>query len=51
MAYEFERDEWRSAVRAMTETDRLLAYQEPRRAKGIVGDPDDADDDGGGDAA
>lgn len=42
MAYEHERDEWRSAVRAMTETDRILAGDQTRRALGVVGDRDDA---------
>lgn len=39
MAYEYERDEWRSAVRALSETDRLI--NETRRALGIIGDPTD----------
>lgn len=37
-------DEWRSEVRAMSETDRQLAIDEPRRAIGITGDRDDARD-------
>lgn len=45
MAYEWEHDEWRSAVRSMTELDRYLAVQEPRRAAGIIGDRSDAYDD------
>lgn len=44
MAYDYERDEWRSAVRGMTEHDRYLAVEEPRRARGIVGDISDARD-------
>jgi len=39
-----DRDEWRSAVRSMTELERHLAVEEPRRALGIVGDKDDARD-------
>lgn len=42
MAYEHERDEWRADVRRMTELDRFLAVEEPRRAAGIIGDPSDA---------
>ena len=38
MAYEHERDEWRSAVRSMTELERQLAVDEPRRALGLAGD-------------
>lgn len=41
MAYEYERDEWRSAVRALSETDRLITVDETRRALGIIGDPTD----------
>ena len=41
----WEDDEWRGAVRRMTERERELAYQEPRRALGIVGGPEDAKDD------
>lgn len=36
-----DRDEWRSEVNAMTESDRSLAVEEPRRAQGITGDPED----------
>ena len=42
VAYEHERDEWRSAVRSLTELGRFLAVEEPRRARGITGDKDDA---------
>ncbi len=38
---DWERDEWRSDVRRMTELERELAVEEPRRALGIVGDKDD----------
>ena len=41
----WERDEWRSAVRAMSEVDRQLAYDEPRRMRGLCGDPSDAVED------
>ena len=34
-------NEWRADVRRMTETDRHLALEEPRRAIGITGDKDD----------
>lgn len=37
-----DRDEWRSDVRRMTDLDRYLAVEEPRRALGIVGDVEDA---------
>lgn len=37
-----DRDEWRSEVRRMSEMERYLAVEEPRRAKGITGDEDDA---------
>lgn len=40
----WERDEWRADVRRMTELERELAVEEPRRALGIVGDEDDAND-------
>ena len=40
-----ERDEWGSAVRALTEVQRDLNITEPRRARGIIGDPEDAQDD------
>ena len=36
-----DRDEWRSEVRRMTELERELAVEEPRRAMGIVGDKED----------
>ncbi len=39
-----DRDEWRRAVAAMTEIDRQLAADEPRRALGIAGDGEDARD-------
>jgi len=39
-----DRDEWRDDVRRMTEVDRHLAVEEPRRAIGIVGDITDAKD-------
>lgn len=56
MAYEFERDEWRSAVRALTEVQRLINTNATRAALGVVGDPtdalsDDSDDFDGDDAA
>lgn len=46
MAYEFERNEWRSAVRRLTESDRYVNTNATRWARGIVGD---AEDDLGGD--
>ena len=39
-----ERDEWRRDVASMTEADRQLAVDEPRRAFGITGDREDARD-------
>lgn len=36
-----DRDEWRADVARMTELDRHLAVEEPRRALGIVGDSED----------
>lgn len=36
-----DRDEWRSEVRHMTELERELAVEEPRRALGITGEADD----------
>ena len=39
-----DRDEWRSEVRRMTELERDLAVDEPRRAMGICGDREDARD-------
>lgn len=41
MAYEHEREESRCALRRMTEWDRFLAVEEPRRARGLAGDPSD----------
>ena len=41
MAYEYERDEWRSAVRSLSETQREIAKDSRRRSLGIVGDPSD----------
>ena len=35
-------DEWRSDVRRLTEIERQLAVDEPRIARGIIGDPEDA---------
>lgn len=35
-------DEWRDEVRRMTELERDLAVEEPRRALGITGDREDA---------
>lgn len=52
MAYEFERDEWRSALRSMTEADRYVNTNATRWAQGIIGDPTDdigADHDSDGD--
>lgn len=34
-------DEWRDEVRRMTELERDLAVEEPRRALGICGDRED----------
>ena len=42
MAYEHERDEWRSAVRSLSDAQREYNKDSRRRALGIVGDPDDA---------
>lgn len=39
-----DRDEWRTDVRRMTDMERYLAVEEPRRARGIIGDEDDAND-------
>lgn len=39
-----DRDEWRTDVRRLTEMQRYLAVEEPRRARGIIGDEDDARD-------
>lgn len=41
MAYEWEREAHRQAVRAMNEFDRALAHNEARRQCGITGDPED----------
>ncbi len=45
MAYEYERDEWRSAVQTLTEADRDNIAGETRQRHGIVGDPSDAYED------
>ena len=37
-------DEWRSDVRRMNDLERQLAVDEPRRARGLVGDKEDARD-------
>lgn len=42
MAYEFERDEWRSAIRTSTDTELEQARSATRAALGIVGDAIDA---------
>lgn len=42
MAYEFERSEWRRALRTLTEHGRVAAVDDTRRAIGITGDRDDA---------
>lgn len=42
MAYEYERDEWRSAVQSMSQLDRDLTRDAIRRSLGIAGDPSDA---------
>ena len=42
MAYEWERDEHRRAVRAMDQWERSIAYAEARRSVGIAGDISDA---------
>lgn len=36
-----DRDEWHADVAGMTETDRYLAIEEPRRAIGVCGDAED----------
>ena len=36
-----DRDEWRADVAAMTELERQLSIDEPRRAIGIIGDKED----------
>lgn len=45
MAFEFETDEWRSAVSAMSEMDRVGADRARQDALGVIGDRDDAKDD------
>ena len=48
MAYEYERDEWRSAVRASSPAEQEAAKDAHRRALGLVGDATDdpgSDDD------
>lgn len=42
MAYEFENDEWRSAVRQMTELERVASETEHRHSLGLCGDREDA---------
>ena len=42
MAYEYERDEWRSALRTMTDADRDRIRDAERQRLGIVGDISDA---------
>lgn len=49
MAFDYERDEWRSAVRSMSELERDLTRDAIRRSLGIAGDPSDAVECGGGD--
>lgn len=41
MAYEYERDEWRSAVRSLSDAQREYNKDSRRRSLGIIGDPDD----------
>lgn len=41
MAYEHERDEWRSEIRSQTEVERELTRDAIRRAAGVSGDRDD----------
>ena len=36
-----DRDEWRADVASMTEMERYLAADEPRRALGVCGDAED----------
>ena len=36
-----DRDEWQADVWRMNEVDRELAIEEPRRARGLIGDRDD----------
>lgn len=44
MAYEFERDEWRAAIRSQSVDDFDRLADEYRRAIGITGDRTDAAD-------
>lgn len=44
MAYEWERDEWRSAINAMSEQERATSAHEVRAASGVIGDPSDLRD-------
>lgn len=41
MAYEYERDEWRSAARSLSEVEREIAKDAHRQALGIIGDASD----------
>lgn len=45
MAYEYEREEWRSALAATSYTEQERQRDAQRRALGITGDPTDALDD------
>lgn len=57
MAYEYERDEWRSAIRSMTEVQRVIAETEGKITAGSKYDdmyeglPYEASGDGDGDEA
>jgi hypothetical protein len=42
MAYEYERDEYRAAVAALTETDRAATNHSVRASVGMCGDKEDA---------
>lgn len=42
--HDAERDEWRSAVNAMTEMDRVATEIDVRRSIGLIGDREDAID-------
>lgn len=44
MAYEWERDEWRSAVHGMSEQERAASAHEVRATSGVIGDPSDVRD-------
>lgn len=44
-AFKWERDEWRSTVRRMTENDRHLCAMSVRAAHGMCGDAEDTSDD------